>query len=411
MNAWRLAWLNVSRRALPSAIAVVAIAWAAAAGGVMLKLHTLSQSRFATLAAEGQSVVGAKSGGMDLLLGSLNLEGDLPAFIPYNLFRSIRSAEKIGFENGTFSHIPPVRAVVPFLRFGSVGPFAAVGTDERFLRRPDHSDSPRLEAGRWFHADAPELVAGAEAARRLRLAPGAAVTLDIANPTGEPNVRRAEFSVTGILAPTGKIWDFALFACLRQGQRQLAEFDLESVSIWQNQVLHYFLIYHESAVFPRLQSLINQRTVAQIVSVPEEIAKLHELTGLGRRFGLGFAALILFMAGACVAAMTIARFDAMSVHMAILRALGYSKAEIAGSLFLEGLLLGGLACLIGGLGDFLFFPRIREWVGLDFHGYAVRLPLLSGAVWLMILAAIACAVAIPVVKLCRQDVDQSLKGM
>ncbi len=175
--------------------------------------------------------------------------------------------------------------------------------------------------------------------------------------------------------------------------------------------MHFFLIYHAPEVFPRLQSLINQRTVAQIVSVPDEIERLHALTGLGRRFGLGFAALILFMAGACVAAMTTARFDALAVQMAILRALGFSKAEVAGSLFLEGLLLGGMACLLGGLADFVLFPRIREWIGFDFHSYTVRLPSQSVAVWLMILAAISGAILVPVFRLCRQNVDQSLQGL
>ncbi len=199
MNAWRLAWLNVSRRPLPSAIAVLAIAWAVAAGGIMLKLHVLSQSRFATLAAEGQAVVGAKAGGMDLLLGSLNLEGGFPAFIPYNLFRSIRSAETVEFENGAVSQIPPVRAVIPFLHFANIGSFKAVGTDERFLRRPDPSDAPSLKEGRWFSVGAPELVAGAEAARQLGLTPGSAVTADIVNPTGDSATRQAEFSLTGVL--------------------------------------------------------------------------------------------------------------------------------------------------------------------------------------------------------------------
>ncbi len=441
LSFFKLAWLNLSRRALPAAIAVLAIALAVAISGVLLKLYVLSQARFATLAQEGQSVVGAKASGLDILLGSLNLEGPYPDFLPYALFESISRQESVKFEDGAVTHTHQVHGVVPLLYFAQMpglSGFRVMGTNADFLLRPgggqgEAQGSLQLAQGRWFAGGDDELVLGSEVARRLDLKVGDQVSLALVNPvaalrgpaesgrTGRPmpSSARADgataespsFQVVGVLEPTVKIWDFAAFAPIQRGQHWLGQFDLNPISIWSNNVLHYFLAYHEPGAFAPLQSLINQRTVAQIISVEQEVDRLKELTGLGEQFGFVFTLLVLFMAGACVAAMMTTRFEAMSVQLAILRALGYTKGEIAGTLVLEGAFLGLMACVLGGAVDFALFPWVRDLVGLDFHSFVANPYWQSLKVWGAAMVASVAAVSIPVFRLYRQDVHQSLKGL
>ncbi len=400
---------------------------AVAISGVLLKLYVLSQARFATLAQEGQSVVGAKASGMDILLGALNLEGPYPDFLPYALFESLRRQDSVKFEDGAVTHSHQVHGVVPLLYFaqmpGATG-FRVIGTNGDFLRRPGSGQgSLQVSQGRWFLGGDDELVLGSEVARRLGLEVGDTVSLSLIDPvaalqeqsgSGGPSEANSEspaFEVVGILKPTQKIWDFAAFAPIHRGQHWLGQFDLNPISIWRNNVLHYFLVYHEPEAFGPLQSLINQRTVAQIISVEQEVGRLKELTSLGEQFGFVFTLLVLFMAGACVAAMMTTRFEAMSVQLAILRALGYTKGEIATTLVLEGAFLGLMACVLGGLTDFLLFPWVRDLVGLDFHSFVANPYWQSLKVWGAAMVASVAAVSIPVFRLYRQDVHQSLKGL
>ena len=82
MNALRLAILNLTRRRVPTFLALLSIAISVGFSGVLLRLYFLSESRFSTLAKGGDAIVGAKSGGLDILLNCLNLEGPYPGYIP-----------------------------------------------------------------------------------------------------------------------------------------------------------------------------------------------------------------------------------------------------------------------------------------------------------------------------------------
>jgi putative ABC transport system permease protein len=238
VTPFHLARLNLFRRALSTWISILGIAVAVAASGILLKIYLLSHSRFATLANEGQSVVGAKAGGIEILLGSLNLEGPYPGFLPYNLYQSIHDQQTVQFEDGAKSTPSYVRAVIPFLYFADFGDFRVIGTTPEFLKRPFASDSPELAQGKWVGAG-DEVVVGAQVATAGALTVGS----DIRVRTAIGSVPQGfSMRVTGILAPTGKIWDYALFSSLENAQTRLAQVDLRGRSIWGSKILSYFLI-------------------------------------------------------------------------------------------------------------------------------------------------------------------------
>jgi len=125
------------------------------------------------------------------------------------------------------------------------------------------------------------------------------------------------------------------------------------------------------------------------------------------------AILIMILGGLSVAAMIVTRFDAMTLELAVLRALGYAKKEIAAWLMWEGFILGFIACIIGGTLDFIFLPFIRIMLGSALPGTdIIDISILqSYPIWLIALFATMLSIVIPLLKLYKQDVHSSLRGL
>src|SRR5689334_19056388 len=99
MTSFRLAILSLIRRRTPTFIAFLAISVSVAFSGILLRLYVLSGARFSGLAKAGEAIVGAKSGGVEILLGALNLEGEYPDFIPLKLYASLAARSGVQFED------------------------------------------------------------------------------------------------------------------------------------------------------------------------------------------------------------------------------------------------------------------------------------------------------------------------
>lgn len=412
MSPIRLAWLNLTRRRVPTLIALVAIALSVATSGVLFRLYLLSGARFSTMAGGVDAVVGAKAGGIDILLGSLNAEGPYPGFLPYKLFQSLRERRSVVFEDGASSATTGLSAAVPFLYFGKHEGCRIAGTDETFLQTLGARGAAALD-GRWARASG-ETVIGAALARARGRRVGDVIrgTSWTGNNPAAP-ARSFDLKVVGILRPTGAVWDQMLFASVEQAQAVLAQADLSSQSNWRADVLNYFLIDLPAEGLPGLHALIDRRTVGQVVDVAAEKRHLLELTGAGRRIGFLVSALILLLGGLSVAAMMATRFDAMTVQLAVLRAIGYGRCEVALWLIGEGVILGCVACLLGGLGDALVFPWLRSALGPALpSAEQIACPVFRSApVWASAVLATVLAVFVPLFRLYRQDIHSSLRGL
>jgi putative ABC transport system permease protein len=110
--------------------------------------------------------------------------------------------------------------------------------------------------------------------------------------------------------------------------------------------------------------------------------------------------------------MLITRFDAMSVQLAVLRAIGYGRREIGMWLIWEGFLLGLAGCLVGMVIDGSTFPILRDLLGsaLPPADLIASSFLESYPVWIVTVPATVFAIFIPLIRLYRQDVHQALKG-
>ena len=411
MSPFRLAFLSLTRRKISSFIALLSIAISVATSGVLLRLYLLTSERFSTIASAGDAIVGAKSGGIDILLGALNLEGEYPGFLPQKLFESLAAQEKVKFEDGANSEPNYLRAVVPFLYFAKLGSYRVIGTN------PDFFDkfATKLHfstGGIWTKPTS--LVVGSAVAASQSLEVGSSAKIHLW--TGSKNSLESpplSFEVSGVLTPTHSDWDYAAFVNYQFAQSVFSQVNLGDSTIWQNQVLNYFLISIDLKGRNQLESLINKRTVGQVAWVEQEKAHLARLTGAGREIGFLISALVMLLGGLSVTAMMTTRFEAMNVQIAVVRAIGFTRSEISSWLFYEGLLLGVTATLIGALFDLVGFPFVKNLLGesipnLEWMNSSV---IQSWPIWMISICATVAALVLPMMRLIKQNIHDQLKGL
>ena len=123
--------------------------------------------------------------------------------------------------------------------------------------------------------------------------------------------------------------------------------------------------------------------------------------------------IILLLGAFTVTAMMITRFESMTVQLAVLRALGYSKLQMTGVLTWEALLLGGSACVVGAVIDALLFPWIRELLGSNLPSVDIVSISIwqSSPIWLAAIVGTLLSVLIPLWRLYRQNLHLSLRNL
>ncbi len=411
MSPFRLAYLSLIRRKLSSFIALLSIAISVATSGVLFRLYLLTSERFSTIAPGSDAIVGAKSGGIDILLGALNLEGNYPGYLPQKLFESLAAQEKVNFADGVSSKPSYIKAVVPYLYFAKLGSFRVIGTNAAFFNRL----STKLNfssGGVWTKPTS--IIIGSAVAESSSLRPGSIAKIDLWTGSKESLKNPPlSFEVSGILSATHSAWDYAAFVDYQFAQSVLSQVSLGDTTIWQNQVLNYFLISIDPKGRNQLDSLINKRTVGQVAWVEEEKNHLSKLTGAGKEIGFLISALVMLLGGLSVTAMMTTRFDAMSVQIAVVRAIGFTRGEISKWLFFEGLLLGLIATSIGALLELAGFPLVKNLLGesipnLEWMNYS---NLQSWPIWMISVCATIAALVLPMMRLVTQNIHDQLKGL
>lgn len=115
MSSLKLAYLSLSRHLFSTVISIIAIALSVACACILLRLYQISESRFSSLGNGGDAIVGAKSGGIEILLNSLNAEGKYPDFLPYSLFQSLRNEQAITHGDGVITKPSYIQSIIPFI--------------------------------------------------------------------------------------------------------------------------------------------------------------------------------------------------------------------------------------------------------------------------------------------------------
>ena len=391
-------------------IAVLSISVCVACGGILFRMSLLSHSRFDTLVKGPNAVIGAKAGGIEMLLGSLNLEGTYPDFIPGQLNQTLR--QRIAFDDGTSYDPSSVQCLVPVVMFGRFSNYRVLGTDQDFFSQPRTVDAPELTSGEWF-GPGEEVVVGEEIAHSRGLRVGDTLTAATWTSQNQQSTRLFRLRIVGIFKAGSSSWNRACFSSLAEAQRVFDSNAGLSNTLSTACPLHYLVAYVRPGGFRSLSTVVNRRSVAEMISVPQQEEALERLTGIGVRLGLLTTTLVLLLGSLSVTGVMTARFDSMKIQLAVLRALGFSKSEIASWLLWEGTILGISSCILGAIGDALVFPVLRTYLGS-----ALPSPVIAPShfyysypFWIATILGTTIAVLIPFLQFSHQDIHASLKGL
>ncbi len=383
-KSFLLAWLHIRRKWGSALIAVIAIALSAFCGNLLYKLNLISQSRLQKLDLSYEAVVGAKAGGIEILMNSLGGEGPLPDYVPWKLFQSLKVRQPVHFEDGVNADPQFIETITPIVFFAqtiSEKKNRILATDSSFWShspKPWHfkeGQAPQLEG---------EIAVGSQFAIDHNLRLGDTLKSESWLPENVKTKIEINLRVSGILAPTELFWDSIGITDLSTAQKIFAQQPRLAES-WGPDVLHYFLIQLKPHGWQSLQTLINQRTVTQAIRVEDETQKLKSLLGTSEEIGWGFEFLILLLAGLSVGVTLAFRFRSLESQVAILRALGTSRFEVRAWLLFEGLLIGGFSILLSTLFEALLFPILWSHLHESLPAFGLQQFVLSESalVWLM----------------------------
>ena len=348
MTAFQMAWLHFRRQKLQTLLIVLSLSVALTFSGLLLRVFALSQSRYQSLPTEINAVLGPKSGGIEILLGSLNLESKFHGVVPENLFRSLRAGAAIHFEDGSVGQSKDsTQTVIPITFIGSYAGHSIIATDESFF-----SELPPKTGEIWV---------GSQVAYENSLKQGDHIAILIKGTLSKKEIQK-DLRIGKILNEKNNSWDGALFV----GNGNTEDWLLQTESIhpvWKNKILNYVLFKMPGESFSSLQSLVNNRTVSQLIWVETEKQKLADLTNSAKDLGLIFVLAIFALAAFSIFGMMSLRYQTLRVSVATLEAIGFLPGYIYSWIFFESFLVGASASLIAAVFQSIGFSFVKSSLG------------------------------------------------
>jgi ABC-type antimicrobial peptide transport system permease subunit len=411
ISTFQLAFLSLTRHRLTSLIAIISVTLAIACCGLLLRIHKLSESRFETLGSGGDSIVGAKSGGADILLSALNSEGGYPDYLPQKLFDSLKAQQFVQHGDGVVTSSGYIKNIIPILILGYFDKYRVLATDDSFYSQRLVNNNGVLSVGR-LPGKIDEVVVGAAVAKSKGLSLGSRVQMTIWIDDERPSQHTLD--VVGILKPTRSNWDINVYVDLATSRSLLLPHidRISKKSIWGTDVLHYFLVDLAPGSYDEFASLINKRTVGQAIHISTEKDKLNQLYGAGQKIGLLISFVVILLASLCIGSLLTARFDNMRTQIAVLRALGYGRLRLMSWWVWESVIIGVLGILLGILFDMVTFPYVRQLLGSSLPPAELvhSSVFLSYPVWIAAFGSILLSVLFPLWVLVSRDVHSQLRG-
>ncbi len=420
-----LALAYLRDRGLVTALNILLIALGVASLAVLLLVSSQVEQRFTRDSAGIDLVVGAKGSPLQLILSSV-YHVDVPTGnVP---------AASLDLLRGD----PGVARAVPLALGDSFRGARIVGTEPPFLA----IHGATIADGRNF-ATTGEAVVGAEAARTTGLTIGRRFAGTHGTGADGHAHDNFAFTVVGILAPTGTVTDRLILTTIDSvwamhgiegpaTQKHAAEphdhgpgdahdHDHADAAEPKGAILDprggpapditaILVTYRNAMAAVRLPSAINRETALQAASPATETARLLSLFGAAFDGARLFAWLVALTGLASVFVILLAAATAREGDMALLRVMGASRSQAAGTVLLEGLIIAAAGALLGlaaahallALGASLF-PTLRA-VGVGpalFH--PGELGIAAAVLGLGVLAAL-----IPALKVYRTDLAETL---
>ena len=409
----RLVWQSLWSRRVAVAFVVLAVAVSTTLYLSVEKLRTGARASFASTVSGTDLVVGARSGGVQLML--------------YAVFRIGNATNDITWDAAqAVARMPGVAWTVPLALGDSHRGYRVVGTTRSYFDRLRYGRERPLELaeGEAF-SDLFDVVLGAEVAEALGYRIGTSVT--VAHGLGSAGLVEHDdlpFRVSGILARTGTPVDRSLHVSLaaieaihvdwRSGARarQTTPADtLRQMELTPSRVTALMVGTTSRARAFRVARAVNQYDGEPLLAVLPGVALQELWSILGTAEGALSLVSLMVVATAIVGlvATILATLEGRRREVAILRSLGAPPTTIAGLLVAEtsAVALAGVA--LGALVVLLAEPSVSAWAqaryGLDLvAGFTIR----DALVLLAIVLAAALAGLLPAWRAYRMSADEAV---
>jgi putative ABC transport system permease protein len=313
-----------------------------------------------------------------------------------------------------------VARAVPLALGDNFRGFRIVGTDQSFAGLY----GLKLAEGRDFSGPM-EAVLGAEVAR----ATGAKLGQKFvgshglgADEAGEQGHDHAPFETVGILAPSGTVADrliltqvqsvWAVHGIAEDHDHEDADHDHDDDAPLQAQrggpeadLTALLVTYRNASAAIRLPAMINRQTALQAAVPATETARLLALLGASLAGIEVFAWLLAATGGLAIFVALLAALRAREGDLALLRVMGASRAQVFGTVLLEGVMTAAAGAAIGWAAahGLIALARARfatlSELGLaPFQPYSGEAALIAGVIVIGALAAL-----IPAIRIYRLD--------
>ena len=371
MSLLRFAIRSLFSRRFTVGLTMFAIALSVALFLGVEKVRTGAKASFADTISGTDLIVGARTGGVQLLL--------------YSVFRIGNATNNIGWD--TYEQIaarPEVDWIVPISLGDSHRGYRVMGTV------PDYFERYRYRAGRSLAFaegqgldDLFDTVLGADVARDLGYAIGDPIVVShgLASFTDHGD---KPFRVAGILEKTGTPVDRTVIVSLEaitaihvdwQQGAQAAE-RVSADAVREMDLAPQSITAAMIGVGSRLQVFGLQRAINEYEGEPllailpgVALQELWQIVGVAETALIGVSAMVVVTALLGMSAMIFAGLNERRREMAILRAVGARPTTIVGMLALESVLIAAAGALLGVLLLYLGLIVLRPWADAAFGLY------------------------------------------
>ena len=346
MNVVRLALAYARRRPLATVLNVLLLAVGVATIAFVILVTRELDTRLVREAAGIDLVVGAKGSPLQLVLAGVYHADVPPGNIPLAAVASLRAN-------------PLVREVIPLALGDSYRGFRIVGTEPALVAHYQGA----LAGGRLWEAPL-EAVAGHDVARTSGLAVGSTFAGSHGLAEGGGTHDDARYTVVGVLAPAGNVLDRLVLTGIESvwkvHEHHRNDDDEGSAAkppgskpgagakaTPAREVTLALVKYRTPLAAASLPRAIDAETALQAASPAYESARLLTVFGVGTDVIRAFALLLI---GASALGLFIALTQALEERrydLAIMRALGASRAKIVALLVAESALLSAVGLAIG----------------------------------------------------------------
>jgi putative ABC transport system permease protein len=355
-----LAWASLWNRRGTALLTVLTIAISTALLLAVDQVRTEARSSFASTVSGTDLIVGARTGGIQLLL--------------YTVFRIGEPTYQ------EFARRPEVAWTVPIALGDSFRGYRVVGTTKDYFEHFRYGARRALvfRAGRPFD-DLYDAVLGAEVAENLGLGLGS--TLILAHGIGRVGItehRDKPFTVVGILARTGTPVDRSVHVSLEgieaihldwQGgyfdpRRALSADAARAADLTPKQITAFFVGLKSKVAAFGLQRAVNTYRAEPLTAIlpGATLQQLWSLLAVAERALLLIAAMVVVAGLLGMLAVLLATLSQRRREMAILRSVGARPVHVLGLLVLESGLLATLGALLGSVVFFFGSAALAPWV-------------------------------------------------